>query len=314
MIQLETVDLRLLRLFMTIVEAGGFSAAQSELNLSLSTISTHFADLETRLGLRLCRRGRSGFQLTPEGQAVYDEARRVFDTLERFRGRVRGLRERLTGTLAVGLVDNTLTDPRAPLERVFARFTEAAPEVSLIINVRPPNELLRDVIGGQLQLAIASFPRIVPSLSYQDLYNETIHFCVADGHPLFTLPDEAIDLDEIRRYRLVARSYWGSRDLKIFAISTPKATVSDMEGAARLILSGAYAGYLPDHYAAPYVKAGRLRVLLPKVLSYQAPFQVAFDANRSKSPVVDLFIALTREEMTAPEFRSGPAHHPARQM
>ena len=70
MIQLETVDLRLLRLFMTIVEAGGFSAAQSELNLSLSTISTHFADLETRLGLRLCRRGRSGFQLTPEGQAV----------------------------------------------------------------------------------------------------------------------------------------------------------------------------------------------------------------------------------------------------
>ena len=64
---IETADLRLFRLFMTVVEAGGFTAAQSELNLSLSTISTHFAELEGRLGVRLCRRGRSGFKLTEEG-------------------------------------------------------------------------------------------------------------------------------------------------------------------------------------------------------------------------------------------------------
>ncbi|MGQ3028986.1 MAG: LysR family transcriptional regulator, partial [Ferrovibrionaceae bacterium] len=70
---LDTADIRLLRLFMTIVEAGGFAAAQGELNLSLSTISTHVSTLETRLGVVLCKRGRSGFEVTPEGQAVYDE-------------------------------------------------------------------------------------------------------------------------------------------------------------------------------------------------------------------------------------------------
>lgn len=297
MMQLEAVDLRLLRMFMTIVEAGGFTAAQGELNLSLSTISTHFSDLEARLGVRLCRRGRSGFQFTAEGQSVYEELRRVFDTLDRFQARVRGLRDRLTGTLTIGLVDNTLTDPKARLERVFARFSEEAPEVSLSINVRPPNELLRDVIGGQLQVAISSFPRIIPSLSYQDLYQETNHFYCAEGHPLFTTPEEAVDLDEVRRYRLVSRAYWGFRDLKIFAITTPKATVSDIEGAARLILSGTYLGYLPDHFAARYVTQGRLRVLLPKQLSYQAPFQVAYDANRARSPVVELFITIVKEEM-----------------
>ncbi|PWC52452.1 LysR family transcriptional regulator [Azospirillum sp. TSO22-1] len=299
-IHLETVDLRLLRMFMTIVEAGGFTAAQGELNLSLSTISTHFTELEGRLGVRLCRRGRSGFQLTAEGQAVYDELRRVFDTLERFGARVRGLRDRMTGTLSIGLVDNTLSDPQAPLERVFARFSDAAPEVSLTINTRPPNELLRDVIAGQLHLAIASFPRIVPGLSYQDLYQETNHFYAGRGHPLFALSDAAIDLDEVRRHWLVARSYWGSRDLKIFAISAPHATVSDMEGAVRLILSGRYLGYLPDHYAAPFVQAGRLRALLPRQLSYQAPFQVAVHADRTRSPAVELFITLAKEELGRP--------------
>ena len=50
-------DLRLLRVFAKVVEAGGFSAAQIELNVSQSTISTHMTALEQRLRVRLCERG-----------------------------------------------------------------------------------------------------------------------------------------------------------------------------------------------------------------------------------------------------------------
>ena len=137
----------------------------------------------------------------------------------------------------------------------------------------------------------------MPGLSYIDLYTETNLFYCGDGHPLFDRPDDMVDLDEVRRHRLVARSYWGARDIKVFAISAPHATVSDMEGAARLILSGRYLGYLPDHYATPYVRAGRLRALLPRVLSYHAPFQIAVHSDRARTPVVDLFMTLTREEI-----------------
>lgn len=42
---IDAYDIKLLRLFATIVEAGGFAAAQSELNLSLSTISGHVSAL-----------------------------------------------------------------------------------------------------------------------------------------------------------------------------------------------------------------------------------------------------------------------------
>ncbi|MFW8641943.1 LysR family transcriptional regulator [Rhizobium beringeri] len=52
-------DLHLLRVFVAVTEAGGFSAAQLTLNVSQSTISTQMSDLEARLGLKLCRRGRS---------------------------------------------------------------------------------------------------------------------------------------------------------------------------------------------------------------------------------------------------------------
>ncbi|MFK4985398.1 hypothetical protein ACI4B7_26595, partial [Klebsiella pneumoniae] len=91
---------------------------------------------------------------------VYEEGRRLFGAVERFDARIRGLKQRMTGTLALGLVDNTITDPQLPLEKVFARFAEAAPEVALSIVTRSPAELLRDVIAGQLHVAISGFPRL----------------------------------------------------------------------------------------------------------------------------------------------------------
>ena len=41
------------------------------------------------------------------------------------------------------------------------------------------------------------------------------------------------------------------------------ATVESMEAQLILVLSGAYIGYLPEHYAQSWVEQGRLRVLLP---------------------------------------------------
>jgi hypothetical protein len=59
--QLHDPDLHLLRLFVTVVQAGGFSAAQGVLGLSQPSISQQMAKLETRLGYRLCSRGKGGF-------------------------------------------------------------------------------------------------------------------------------------------------------------------------------------------------------------------------------------------------------------
>ena len=69
--RLTDIDLRLLRVFRTVVEAGGFAAAEVALGISRAAISMAMRDLETRLHLRLCLRGRSGFAVTEEGRQVY---------------------------------------------------------------------------------------------------------------------------------------------------------------------------------------------------------------------------------------------------
>ena len=308
---MNEADLKLLRIFAAVVEAGGLSPAQSELNLALSTISGRISDLESRLGLRLCTRGRAGFSLTPEGSAVYEEARKLFASVENFDRQVRRLGTSVAGNLNLGITDNTLTDPQSRLDAVIARFCAGAPEVTLSIVTRPPNELIRDVVAGTLHLAIASFPRQSLGLEYVDLYSEHHHFYCGRAHPLFAVRETEIDIGRVREYPMVARAYWGARDLKVFAVAAPRAVVSDMEAEARLILSGRFLGFLPSHYARSHVAAGRMRSLRPDLFAYDAPFQLVYNAERVNWQPLSMMLSAVMAEMAAPARDSGRPRWPS---
>src|SRR5690242_18173615 len=84
MSRLANVDLRLLKVFVAVAESGSYAAAQADLGIAASTISIHMTDLERKLGMRLCDRGRSGFRLTSSGEAVLEETKRLFAAMGSF--------------------------------------------------------------------------------------------------------------------------------------------------------------------------------------------------------------------------------------
>ena len=104
--QVHDPDLHLLRLFVTVVEAGGFSAAQGVLGLSQPTISQRMAQLEARLGYRLCSRGKGGFRLTEKGELLLDAARGLLLNIEQFRQQANGVAGRLLGPVRIGMAEN----------------------------------------------------------------------------------------------------------------------------------------------------------------------------------------------------------------
>ena len=137
--QVSDFDIRLLRLFRSVVECGGFSAAESVLGIGRSAISQQMSDLEQRLGLRLCQRGRAGFALTEEGREVYQSSLQLFGALESFRNGVNGLHRELRGELHIGLTDNLVTVPHMRITHALARLKELGPDVRIQI-VKPEQQ------------------------------------------------------------------------------------------------------------------------------------------------------------------------------
>lgn len=170
--QLSDMDLRLLRVFKGVVQCGGMAAAELELNIGISTISRHVKDLETRLGLVLCRRGRAGFTLTPEGQTVYEETLRLLASMEAFRSRIDGIHDRMGGELHIAVFDKTATNPNARLGDAIRQFADEAPDVGLNLHVASINEVERGIIDGSYQVGIIPAHRSSGSLVYSELFGE----------------------------------------------------------------------------------------------------------------------------------------------
>jgi DNA-binding transcriptional LysR family regulator len=275
MSRLDTVDLRLLRVFATVVETRGFTAAQTVLNVTASTISNQISALETRLGVKLCQRGRAGFKLTEDGEQVFSEAQKLFAAIDSFDLRASALRAHIRSSLVIGLVDNTITDPNAKIAQLLRQFTASVRDVQLAIVMKAPNELLRDLLDEKIHVAIGSFPKILLGLTYRKLYDETHYVYCGARHPLFDMPAAHVTLDLVSRQRLISRGYWGSRDTKHISSERSSATVNSMEAGAQLILSGEYLGYLPAHYAASWVERGEMKRLAHDELTYEAPFELA---------------------------------------
>lgn len=299
--QLADVDLRLLRVFQAVADCGGMASAELELNLAMSTISRHVKDLETRLGLVLCRRGRGGFALTPEGEQVYAATRQLLAATEVFRSSLHDIHRRLGGDLHLALFEKTATNPQARIAQALARFRRLAPQVSLHLHVGPIGMIERGVLDGQFQLGIVPEHRRSDSLVYDDLFGETMQLYAGQHHPWFTAPDKGLDWSALRRQALVALGYHSPNMALTHRRQLERAaTASDQEAVATLILSGGYVGFLPDHYARVFVEQGQMRAVAPQVLRYDCRFSAIHRASPSPLRVTELLRGALREAHAAP--------------
>lgn len=289
--QLHDVDLKLLRVFVEVVKCGGFSAAQAALNSSQSTISEQMTALETRLGMKLCERGRSGFRLTDQGQATYAATQRLMLAVDTFCTDTSALKQRISGRLYLGVIDNTITDTGAPLPRALQRFLGHGHDVQLDVYVGSPAELEARVLDGRLHVAIGHFPMRVQGLVYTPLYGEPDGLFCAPKHRLLDAGASEPALFEcIARSAIVARGYLQQHDLQLLRASQAAATVDNVEAQAMLILSGAYIGFLPLHYAQRWVESGALRQVGATRFASRSPFAAITRRSVSVPAVMRLFI------------------------
>ena len=277
-------DLKLLRIFACVVRHQGFAAAQQELNLSTSAISTYMSQLETQLGLVLCHRGRGGFSLTSKGELFHQETLRLLAELEGFERYSAALKGELRGTLNLGVLDSTVSDPALPLADVIGAYSKEHPAVHLHLSVLSPAQLQLGLQENRLDLAIGAFSVRMNGLMYQALYREQHWLYCSDRHELFE--QRRIPAEVITQQRMVGRGYWSQAELARHGFKHSAATVESMEAQLILVLSGAYIGYLPEHYAQFWADQKRLKVLLPTTFGYQAPFSLALRRGRSREPLI----------------------------
>ena len=121
-----------MRVFVSAVELGGFTAAAERLEITPSAVSKIVGRLEDRLGVRLLNRTTRRIDMTPEGEAYFNSAKFILAEIDEMEAAVgqsstrpKGLLRINTGT-ALGIYQLM---PRLP------DFLTLYPEISLSLEI-----------------------------------------------------------------------------------------------------------------------------------------------------------------------------------
>lgn len=288
--KLQDVDLKLLRVFVIVVESGGFSAAQYALNLSKSTLSEYIKDLEQRLGMTLCQRGPKGFKLYDAGKEVYQAARQLFGSIDTFQNAIIDINKGETGDLTIAMQDGIIHNPAARVHEALSSFSRRYPGIRIIVETMPGHQVLGRVADGLAAIGFAIPSHANDALKFDVLFEEVAGLYCGVGNPLFELPpDRPLREKDLLNYRYCNRGhlevvapYWGQHDNLAFRGDIGLGGESQLA----LILSGRNIGYLARDTAQPYVDRGLLRKLEVEGAASSSPIALVSGSQTHKSKVL----------------------------
>src|SRR5918997_3691812 len=122
----RTVDLRELRIFVTLAQELHFGRTAETLQLTPSRVSQSLRSLEDKLGAQLVHRTSRSVQLTPSGERLLRDAGPVIEQLNAVLGRANAAARSLEGTLRLGLLSGPAGGPH--LVEIVRAFEALHPE------------------------------------------------------------------------------------------------------------------------------------------------------------------------------------------
>lgn len=287
----RNLDWNLLKFFHEIASARSVTKAAQELNRKQPALSLALRRLEERLGVTLCHRGPTGFELTEEGRILAERCQEFAGAIREIPARLSDVKAEIRGHLRVMLVSNLVAPA---LDEAIAAFHGRYPAVELIVGVAAWTEVINALIQHRIDIAISPSRVKRAELAYLRLFTEIHRPYCGRSHRLFgksvadpadlagesfvlTGADEGDELTQFRLEHGLGRNISGMSD--------------HLEEAKRLAALGVGLCFLPEGYAQADVATGRL---WPLLAGADVPRNEIFIVTDLQSPVHtarDLFIA-----------------------
>ncbi|MEV4843698.1 LysR family transcriptional regulator [Micromonospora matsumotoense] len=210
------MQLHQLKYFVAVAEVRHFTQAADIVGITQPSLSKQVHALETDLGAPLFERVRGNITLTAAGEVLLPLAKRILadvDTATREVQELVGLRR---GRVRLGATPSLATSLAPP---VLRRFRDAHPGVDLRVEEGGSQDLVRDLLRGDLDLALIIMPAqgADPGLRVDPILRESLVIASVDPLPA-ALVSGGVRITDLRDQPLVMfREGYDLRDATIQA-------------------------------------------------------------------------------------------------
>jgi LysR family hydrogen peroxide-inducible transcriptional activator len=158
-----------------------FGKAAQSCFVSQPTLSGQLMKLEEQLGLQLVERHRRNIMLTPAGDQLVQEARKVLQAAGQFESRAKALLDPLAGDLHLGLIP-TLAPYLLP--HIMADLNTSLPNINFFLHENQTKVLLQQLDEGKLDVLILPYLDEMEKFESYQLFDEPLMLATPKTHRL----------------------------------------------------------------------------------------------------------------------------------
>jgi DNA-binding transcriptional LysR family regulator len=143
------------KIFADLVETKSFSKSAKLNGITQSAVSQQARAMERHFKALLVDRSQKQFQLTREGQRVYDAAKEMLHTYEKLLSEMQEMKKVISGTIRISTIYSIGLHELPPF---IKKFLHDFPSVNVRVEYRRSNLVYEDILHNAVDFGLVAFP------------------------------------------------------------------------------------------------------------------------------------------------------------
>jgi DNA-binding transcriptional LysR family regulator len=293
-LQIET-----LKVYCDLVETESFSQAAERNFITQSAVSQQVRGLEEKFKRRLLERvrGRRDMRLTQAGEAFYQASREVLRAYGQLEESMRTLTGTVSGTVRVATVYSVGLHELPPSVR---EFMSLYPQAKIDLEYSRTTRVVRDVLGGAVELGVVAFPEKKRGLEVVPLRDDRLVLICPPGHPFARRKklraSDLQDQDFVHFERDIPTRRAIDRILRAHGVSVHRvAEFDNIETIKRAVEVGLGLAIVPRLSVLDEQRSGQLAVIPLAEPEWTRTVGVIYRSDRALGSAAQKFIELLKK-------------------
>jgi DNA-binding transcriptional LysR family regulator len=169
------------KIFADLVETKSFSKAAKLNGITQSAVSQQARAMERNFKTLMIDRSQKQFNLTREGQRIYEAAKEILHVYEKLESELQEMKKVISGTIRISTIYSIGLHELPPYVK---RFLQEFPSVNVRIEYRRSNLVYEDILHNAVDFGLVAFPQKQRQIEMIPFRNDRLVLITHPHHPL----------------------------------------------------------------------------------------------------------------------------------
>ena len=286
------------KIFADLVETKSFSKAAKLNGITQSAVSQQARSMERNFKTLMIDRSQKQFNLTREGQRIYDAAKEILHVYEKLLSELQEMKKVISGTIRISTIYSIGLHELPPY---IKKFLHDYPSVNVRIEYRRSNLVYEDILHNSVDFGLVAFPQKLRQIETVPFRNDRLVLITHPNHPLAKATE--VDLKTLSGHKFIGfdpdiptrkavDQIFRDNKLEI----TPVMEFDNIETVKRAVEIDHGIAIVPQATVVQEVKQGTLVAIQFKGKEFTRPLAILHRKGRVLTPAMKKFIETLNNE------------------